>query len=518
MSKIVPFILIICLIIFLCACASSESAADTQQTQTDTSETVQTASSAISSLADLEEHYGTTFGQGKVIDVNVVISEDDWQDILDNAKDEEYHSADITVNGTTVKNVGFRTKGLSSLNSVAQSDSNRYGFKVKLDEYVDGQSLNGLDMFVLNGSFSDPSYMREYLTYSASAYLGCDTPDISYCNLYLNGELFGFYLMIESYDDSFVERYTDSDDTVLYKAESESCTLLSSDDASGFDVQYGEDEGNTNIIKLITVLNSTTADNKDKLESILNVDSVLKAIAVNTVTGNYDSYSGSKAHNYYLLFSEGKFSYLGWDYNMSMGGFIEDGGASVTNDITSPVYGVDISSRPLIEKLLAIDEYNEIYLGYVESLTEYFSDFQTTVNTIADEIRTYVSNDPSAFYTAEQFEANIVASGADFSELEGKTGMDGNMQGQRPENFEGGGQRPDFQNGDGQGSGQRPNMPQGDTNGMTPPSGMPSQGDGVTNGNMGGNDFKGGSISNEAVSIVDYITQRLENIQSQLSA
>lgn len=520
MKKFVPLVLILCLIISLCACATNQSVAETQAAQTDTTETVQSGASAISSLADLEEYYGTTFGQGDVIDVNVEMNEDDWQNLLDNAEDEEYHSANITVNGTTVENVGFRTKGFSSLSSVANSDSDRYGFKVKLDEYVDGQTLNGLDMFVLNGSFSDPSYMREYLTYAASAYLGCDAPDISYCNLYVNGELFGFYLMIEAYDDSFVERYTESEDTVLYKAESENCTLLTSDDASGFDVQYGEDEGNTNITKLISVLNNTTADNKAQLESILDVDSVLKALALNTVTGNYDSYSGSKAHNYYLLYSEGKFSYLGWDYNMSIGGFSEDGGASVTVDISSPVYGVDISSRPLIEKLLAIDEYYEKYLGYVDSLVEYFSDFQTTVSTIADEIRTYVSNDPSAFYTSEQFEANIVASDADLSALEGKTGMGGNMQGERPDNSdaEGGGERPDFQNGDAEGGAQRPDFQNGYNEVMSTPSDMPSQGNGGQGGNMGGNNQKGGSISSEAVSIVDYITQRLENIQSQLSA
>lgn len=507
-NRYISFALAICLLFSLCACSANESTVETgEATQTEQTATAETETSAIAALADNEEYYGTTFGQGEVIEVNVEISEDDWQDILDNAEDEEYHCADITVNGTTIENVGFRTKGFSSLNSVSSSDSDRYGFKVKLDEYVEGQTINGLDMFVLNGSYSDPSYMREYLTYAASAYLGCEAPNISYCSLYVNGELFGFYLMIEAYDDSFVERYADSDDTVLYKAESEDCTLLTTDDGSGFDVQYGEDENNTNISNLISVLNSTTEENKEELESILDVDSVLKAIAVNTVTGNYDSYSGSKAHNYYLLYSDGKFTYLGWDYNMSMGGFMEDGGASVTVDVSSPVYGVDISQRPLIEKLLAIDEYYEQYLGYVNSLTEYFSDFQTTVSAIADEIRTYVEKDPSAFYTIEQFEENITASDADLSELESRTGgTSGDMQGHSPNDSatETDGERPSFQN--------------DDSENMTPPSGMPSQGYGGQEGNMGGNMQQGGSISSQAVSIVDYITQRVENIQIQLSA
>jgi len=538
--RLISVLLMLGILLSLCACGL-ESGTQTQASDTSSS----TETTAIGALADSGNYYSTSFGQGEVTDVNVVISADDWQDILDNPEAEEYHTADITVNGTTVNNVAIRTKGFSSLSAVASSDSDRYGFKIKLDKYVDGQTLNGLDMFVLNGSFADPSYMREYLTYLASAYLGCNTPYISYCNLYVNGDLFGFYLMIEAYNDSFVERYTNSNDTVLYKAESENCTLLTSDDATGFDVQYGDDDGNSNIKNLISILNSTTADNKATLEGILDVDSVLKALAVNTVMGNYDSYSGSKAHNYYLLYSEGKFTYLGWDYNMSIGGFSEDNGASVTVDVTSPVYGVEISQRPLIEKLLAIETYQEKYLGYIDELTTYFSDFETTVNGIANEIRSYIENDPSAFYTIDEFEANITESDTDLTQVEGKAnGMadKGGMQAQNggtmgnpgttdnanassgsgTGNAPNGSYGPDSTSDDGyafNNSGERPTMPDVDTQNQSPPSGMPSR-DGQTQENFGGDAQQrmGGSMINtQAVSIVDYITQRIGQIKTQLS-
>jgi len=344
--------------------------------------------------------------------------------------------------------------------------------------------------------------MREYLTYAASEYLGCQTPDVAYCNLYINGELFGFYLCIESYDDSFTKRYTNSEDTVLYKAESENCTLLASDDGTGFDIQYGEDEDYSNIKNLITVLNNTTSENKDELESTLDINSVLKAIAVNTVMGNYDSYSGSKAHNYYLMYSDGKFSYIGWDYNMSIGGFVEDNGASVTTDISNPVYGVDISQRPLIQKLLAIDEYYQRYLGYVDSFTEYFSDFEGTVGAIADSIRENVKNDPSAFYTIDQFEASIISSDTDLTQVQSKTqggmGKDNGANIQRPK-------------------GETPAMPSDGTQ-FKPDGEAQTKPRDVQGG--GGQDMQrpnggGMSINADAVSIVDYITQRIQNIQSQ---
>ena len=192
------------------------------------------------------------FLQGEVNDINIEIKDSDWNDLIENAKDETYYSADVTINGQTITNVGFRAKGYSSLITVADSESNRYGFRVKLDKYVDGQTMNGLDTFVLNASFADPSYMREYLTYAASAHLGIMTPDLGYTKLSINGEFFGLYLAIEAYDDHFVERYTDSEDTVLYKADSERCTLTLNDDGSGFDVKYGKDDDYSNIKQLIS--------------------------------------------------------------------------------------------------------------------------------------------------------------------------------------------------------------------------------------------------------------------------
>lgn len=311
MKKISILLIIATLSISFAGCSANTS--NKNSTTSSASENYTTNTLSNFGLSDDTNYYGKTFAEKEVSDVYIEINDDDWQAILDNPTAEEYHSATITYNGQKIENVGFRTKGFSSLTSVAQSDSNRYGFRVKMDKYVDGQSLNGLDDLVLNASFADPSYMREYLTYSAMAYLNGITPFANYTKLYIN----------------------------------------------------------------------------DDLAEILDIDSVLKAIAVNTVMGNYDSYSGSKAHNYYLLYEDGKFSYIAWDYNMSIGGFTEDSGASVTVDVASPVYNVDISNRPLIEKLLNIDEYYETYLEYVNSLCEYFSDAEGMI----EQIKSCISDD-----------------------------------------------------------------------------------------------------------------------------
>ena len=465
------------------------------------------ANTAQEADTDSSDIYGDLFTQNTISKINIKITDTDWQALLADPLTETYYSADIEINGETIKNVGFRTKGFSSLSSVANSDSDRFGFKVKFDEFVKDQNYNGLNKCVLNASFSDPSYMREFLTYNALSYLDATTPEIEYTQLSINGELYGLYLCVESLDDSFVERVTDtsSKDTCLYKAESESCTLNTDTDVSSFELQYGEDEGNTHISELITELNSMPEGEKGNIETILDVDSVLKAIAVNTVMGNYDSYSGSKAHNYYLLYNNGQFEYLAWDFNMSMGGFSEDSGASVTADVNTAIFNTTLEERPLIKNLLAVPEYKAKYLEYVNSLVEYLGDFEGSVSAVADLIREDVETDPTAFYTSAQFEENIIASDADLSTVVAAVGKDGQGQnpisGKMPNNIERpyGKELPD--------DAQQPN-------GQYAPDGMdnPSfEADLYTKG------IGGGMINSEAVSIVDYVTQRIANIKEQLS-
>lgn len=480
--------------------------------------------------------YRSLFEEEEIMEISVEITEEDWADILANPMDEVYHEATVAVNGETLEQVGIRTKGNSSLASVANSDSDRYGFRIKADKYVDDQTFSGLNEFVLNSQFADPSYMREYLTYAAMEHLGGITPYVNFAEVYVNGEHFGFYLCVEAIDDSFVERQVDAETAELYKADGERSTLLPSMQLTQFESKYGSDTSLTHISELIEVLDAATAESKAELEAILDVDSILKAIAINAVMGNYDSYSGSMAHNYYLLYDNGIFRYVGWDYNMSIGGFMGDNGSSVTADINDPFYGTTAADRPLFRKLLDIEEYKSRYLGYVEELLTYFEGFESTVQELDALIGEHVQNDPSAFYTYEQYQANITASDTDLS-TQAKGGF-------------GGGEAP--------ADGERPEMPEGMTmpedgnftppEGMTmpedgdftPPEGMmapqdgdftPPEGMGAPSGDGeadaadgdadqgGGRRMDGGGMINSIPpSIVDYITQRVENIKTQLTS
>ncbi|MDR1422375.1 MAG: CotH kinase family protein [Coriobacteriales bacterium] len=149
--------------------------------------------------------------------IDIRVDEDDWQEMLDNAQNEEYILVDVVVDGSKVGGVGIRPKGNSSLSSIANSDSERYSFKLEFDHYVDGRSYLGLDKLVLNNIAQDNTYLKDYLSYHLMNEMGAWAPLSSYIWVTVNGEDWGLYLAVESVEESFTQRVSDSLSGTLYK-------------------------------------------------------------------------------------------------------------------------------------------------------------------------------------------------------------------------------------------------------------------------------------------------------------
>lgn len=158
------------------------------------------------------------FDQDSLMTVEITLPDEDWNSLLENARDEEYVSADITINGETCKSVGIRCKGNSSLTRVGDTD--RYSFKVKFDEYISGQTMLGLDKIVFNNTQSDATWMKEYLAYYTMQMVGVDVPLYAFAKIYVNGEFWGLYLAVETLEQSYAERNFGRDYGNLYKVES----------------------------------------------------------------------------------------------------------------------------------------------------------------------------------------------------------------------------------------------------------------------------------------------------------
>ncbi|MCR5670120.1 MAG: CotH kinase family protein [Butyrivibrio sp.] len=148
---------------------------------------------------------------------SIDISIDDWDAFLETAESEKYTAVDVTIDGETIKNVGLRAKGNTSLSTVSQLDSDRYSLKIEFDSYQDSNTYYGLDKLCLNNLIQDYTMMKDYLTYTLMNEFGANAPLVSYTYVTVNGEDWGLFLAVEAVEDSFLERNYGSDYGDLYK-------------------------------------------------------------------------------------------------------------------------------------------------------------------------------------------------------------------------------------------------------------------------------------------------------------
>ena len=369
------------------------------------------------------EYETALFDTDEAMQVNILMDEDEWKEMLENAIEEEYYSCDVEINGKTFYKVGIRPKGNTSLSSIASDPTtDRYSFKLEFDHYVEGQTCYGLDKLILNNNYADATNMKEALIYDMFRYLGADASLYHYAGVSVNGEYWGCYLALEGVEDSFLLRNYGAADGELYKPESMEMGNggggFSQSGSGGANLNYIDDEldsyetiwdgevtesGKKDHQRVIKALKNISEGTD--LEDSMDIENLLKYMAVHIFSVNDDSLSGNMAHNYYLYESGGKLNLLPWDYNLAFGGM--GMGNDASSVVNSPIDHA-FSGTDFFDTLMENEEYHEKYLSYLQQLVDaYITDgkFETFYNKTRSQIDSLVKDDPTAFYTYEEYEA-----------------------------------------------------------------------------------------------------------------
>ena len=478
------------------------------------------------------EYETALFNTDEIITVDILMDEDEWNEMLQNAMTEEYYVCDVVINGQTIKNVAIRPKGNTSLSAIASNpDTDRFSLKLEFGHFVEGQTCFGLDKLILNNNYADATNMKEAIIYDMYQYIGAEASLYNYAKVSLNGEYRGVYLALEAVEKSFMLRNFGTQDGELYKPDSmEMGGNKSSDSGSGktdsssfpggfnfdpgsipdmggdgsgfpfdqmnppnsdgqssfpdsgesdfgksdsgkgksdrgqfssreqsrdegqtrpdsgqsmpdmsnFDMSdfagkggggfsrgggganltyNGDDPDNYSTIWDGEITATGTADHRrvvealknisegTDLEKYLDVDNVLKYMAVHTFSVNMDSLSGSMAHNYYLYEYNGQLNIFPWDYNLSFGG-MSMGSSGNATDMVNDAIDTPFSGTQFFDALLENEEYLERYHEYLRQLVEeyvYGGRFEETYNRIRKQIDALVETDPTAFYSYDEY-------------------------------------------------------------------------------------------------------------------
>ena len=150
----------------------------------------------------------------------------------------------------------------------------------------------------------------------------------------------------------------------------------------------------------------------ENLEEVVNVEEVIRYFVVHNFVCNFDSYTGSMIHNYYLYEEDGQLSMIPWDYNLAFGGFqgAQDATELVNYPIDTPVSGGTMESRPMLMWIFSSDEYTQLYHQYfAEFIADYFDSgcFAQMMDEVQSLISPYVQEDPTKFCTYEEFETGL---------------------------------------------------------------------------------------------------------------
>ena len=141
----------------------------------------------------------------------------------------------------------------------------------------------------------------------------------------------------------------------------------------------------------------------------VDIESVISYFVAHNFVCNFDSYTGSMIHNYYLCEDGGLLSMLPWDYNLAFGGFMgsSDAEALVNWSIDDPTSDGDTESRPMLAWIFESEEYTELYhAAFAEFIESVFTsgEFERLFDETVELISPYVERDPTKFCTYEEFE------------------------------------------------------------------------------------------------------------------
>lgn len=244
----------------------------------------------------------------------------------------EWLTATVTIDGETFEDVGLRLKGNSSLRSVGtDTDPQDIPWLIRLDEYVDGQSLDGSTDFVVRSSTSETS-LNEAVALEMLGASGLATEQAIATRFSVNGSQEALRLVVEDPDDAW-DAATFDTDGILYKAQSDGDYSYRGDDPAAYEDVFSQKSpsGEDDLTPLIAFLKFLDESDDEtfaaELGEHLDVDAFATYLAMQDIVGNTDDIDGPGNNSFLRYDSEtGAFTVVSWDLNLAFGQMNAGGG------------------------------------------------------------------------------------------------------------------------------------------------------------------------------------------------
>jgi len=362
-----------------------------------------------------------------------------WQFLMDHFGSDVFALATLRYEGEVYDSVAVAFKGQSSFQRAVEEGSEKLSFSVKLDEYIDGQDIEGYNNFNFNNAYGDLSFMREVI-YGLLSRKFVPALKGSFIRLWINGEDWGLYPNIQQLNGDFVKEWFPEKDGIRWRADGpegsggggpipppppqgglveleggaqwgDGTAALnylgqdSSEYANYYTVKDTDlDHAWDYLIQVCSVLNQTPLELlKDSLDRYLDLDATLWFLAQENLFSDDDSYVYKGKMDYYLFMDQDsrRMLPLEFDGNSAM---------MLRNVEWSPFMNEDDANYPLLNRLLSIPELRQRYIAHVKHILETAFDpavYGPLIDQVDGLIREEVLSDPKAGVGQAQYDLAV---------------------------------------------------------------------------------------------------------------
>ncbi len=339
--------------------------------------------------ADTDDTGGTVhdssdflFLRDRVIEIAIEMDDDALNSLKRSPK--EYVTANITIDGERLSDVGVRLKGSSSFRKLRQKSA----FKVDVNRFDDEQDFYGLGKLTLNNMLNDETQLHEVCAYAAFAAAGLPHSRVGYAWVTVNDEPYGLYANVETPAKPWMERVFGTREGNLYEGgypyypESWDHADFSSDEAANFNLESGIDVANADTLAVAAEVQARGADWDTRVGALVDLDEYVRFQILEAWVGQWDGYAFA-SNNYRVYFPTD-----GTGMQMVPSGL----------DWTFTDYGSDWTqaAAPLGLRCQADatcrDRFAQGALDVTNAIEA--ADILTLLNTNAEMIRPYVEDDP----------------------------------------------------------------------------------------------------------------------------
>ncbi|HXU07306.1 MAG TPA: CotH kinase family protein [Polyangia bacterium] len=262
------------------------------------------------------------FDTGRVHEVSLMISDDDWQSIIADSRGDEWRHATATYDGVTLEDVGVRPAGESS----RFPGNQKMSIRIKFDAFAGGGKFGGYSDVNVKGEYDDQSMMRERLALGVFAAL-MPAPQAAHTTLTVNGASRGLFTLREDWDSTSIAAHFSPPFGPLYRVRgalppADPYAYVNDDPASYVPLPWERHIKDTARGDEVLPPFLKALPDYSQFETFVDVNDLLAYLAAAELVMTTDGLiggSGASDHFQYFDPQSGKFFVLPWDPDNTFG-------------------------------------------------------------------------------------------------------------------------------------------------------------------------------------------------------